>query len=79
MQAIDCYSRSIAVQRSSIAYANRAMAYIKFMRFKEAESDCTEPIALDDHCVKAYSRRSTSRKELGRYLGTLEDAEFALR
>jgi hypothetical protein len=43
-----------------------------FTRFKEAESDCTEAIALDDHYVKAYSRRSTARKELGNYLRAVE-------
>eukprot|EP00250_Pteridium_aquilinum_P008086 c17658_g1_i2 orf=292-1866(+) len=79
VQAIECYSRSIALQPSAVSYANRAMAYIKIRRFKEAELDCTEALALDDRYIKAYSRRGTARKELGNYMGAVADAEFALR
>ncbi|KAH7365015.1 hypothetical protein KP509_18G004000 [Ceratopteris richardii] len=32
VQAIECYSRSIALQPSAVSYANRAMAYIKIRR-----------------------------------------------
>ncbi|CDP18255.1 unnamed protein product [Coffea canephora] len=59
-EAIDCYSRSIAL-------------------FEEAESDCTEALNLDDRYIKAYSRRSTARKELGKLKEAYDDAEFALR
>lgn len=38
----------------------------QFLRFKEAEDDCTEALNLDDRYIKAYSRRSTARKELGK-------------
>lgn len=79
VQAIECYSRSIALQPSAVSYANRAMACIKIRRFKEAETDCTEALTLDDRYIKAYSRRGTARKELGNYLGAVADAEFALR
>jgi hypothetical protein len=39
---------------------------VKFIRFKEAEDDCTEALNLDDRYIKAYSRRITARKELGK-------------
>ncbi|XP_027107950.1 uncharacterized protein [Coffea arabica] len=78
-EAIDCYSRSIALLPTAVAYANRAMAYIKIKRFEEAESDCTEALNLDDRYIKAYSRRSTARKELGKLKEAYDDAEFALR
>jgi hypothetical protein len=32
VRAIDCYSRSIALQPTAVAYANRAMAAIKIRR-----------------------------------------------
>lgn len=35
-------------------------------RFHEAENDCTEALNLDDRYIKAYSRRSTARKELAK-------------
>ncbi|KAL3843541.1 hypothetical protein ACJIZ3_000944 [Penstemon smallii] len=77
--AIDCYSRSIALSPTAVAYANRAMAFIKIRRFQEAEDDCTEALNLDDRYIKAYSRRSTARKELGKLKESIDDAEFALR
>ncbi|KAI3445421.1 hypothetical protein Pfo_002086 [Paulownia fortunei] len=79
IEAIDCYSRSIALSPTAVAYANRAMAYIKIKRFQEAENDCTEALNLDDRYIKAYSRRSTARKELGKLKESIDDAEFALR
>ncbi|KAI3987512.1 hypothetical protein MKX01_003198 [Papaver californicum] len=78
-EAIDCYSRSIALSPSAVAYANRAMAYLKIKRFEEAENDCTEALNLDDRYIKAYSRRATARKELGKLKESIEDSEFALR
>uniref|UniRef100_A0A2N9EQ25 RNA-polymerase II-associated protein 3-like C-terminal domain-containing protein n=1 Tax=Fagus sylvatica TaxID=28930 RepID=A0A2N9EQ25_FAGSY len=47
--------------------------------FQEAENDCTEALNLDDRYIKAYSRRATARKELGKSKECFEDAEFALR
>ncbi|KAK2639617.1 hypothetical protein Ddye_027412 [Dipteronia dyeriana] len=78
-EAIDCYSRSIALSPTAVAYANRAMAYLKIKRFQEAEDDCTEALNLDDRYIKAYSRRATARKELGKLKESIEDSEFALR
>ncbi|KAL4580632.1 hypothetical protein LXL04_016832 [Taraxacum kok-saghyz] len=78
-EAIDCYSRSLALSPTAVAYANRAMAYLKLKKFKEAEVDCTEALNLDDRYIKAYSRRSTARKELGKLKDSKEDADFALR
>ena len=31
-EAIECYSRSIALSPTTVAYANRAMAYLKIRR-----------------------------------------------
>ncbi|KAL1564413.1 RNA polymerase II-associated protein 3 isoform X2 [Salvia divinorum] len=78
-EAIDCYSRSIALSPTAVAYANRAMSYIKVKRFLDAENDCTEALNLDDRYIKAYSRRSTARKELGKLKESIDDVEFALR
>ncbi|KAG2317039.1 hypothetical protein Bca4012_067934 [Brassica carinata] len=78
-EAIDCYSRSIALSPNAVAFANRAMAYLKIKRYREAEADCTEALNLDDRYIKAYSRRATARKQLGMIKEAKEDAEFALR
>lgn len=48
-------------------------AYIfLFFRFQEAEDDCTEALNLDDRYIKAYSRRATARKELGKLKESIE-------
>ncbi|GMH05591.1 hypothetical protein Nepgr_007431 [Nepenthes gracilis] len=78
-EAIDCSSRSIAFLPPAVAYANRVMAYLKIKRFQEAEGNCTEALNLDDRYVKAYSRRATARKELGKLKESMDDADFALR
>nr|TKS13719.1 RNA polymerase II-associated protein 3-like isoform X1 [Populus alba] len=78
-EAIECYSRSIALSPTAVAYANRAMAYLKIKRFREAEDDSTEALNLDDRYIKAYSRRATARKELGKLKESIEDSEFALK
>uniref|UniRef100_A0A6N2L912 Uncharacterized protein n=1 Tax=Salix viminalis TaxID=40686 RepID=A0A6N2L912_SALVM len=44
-----------------------------------AEDDCTEALNLDDHYIKAYSRRATARKELGKLKESIEDSGFALK
>lgn len=43
-----------------------------FIRFQEAEDDCTEALNLDDRYIKAYSRRSTARKELHKLKESVE-------
>ena len=42
------------------------------LRFPEAEDDCTEALNLDDRYIKAYSRRATTRKELGKLKESIE-------
>lgn len=42
------------------------------IRFQEAENDCTEALNLDDRYIKAYSRRATARKELGKLKESIE-------
>jgi hypothetical protein len=39
---------------------------VQLIRFEEAENDCTDALNLDDRYVKAYSRRITARKGLGK-------------
>jgi len=78
-QAKKDYTQSIALQPTCLAYANRAMAELKLDEFSAAESDCTAAIALDPCYVKAYLRRATAAKELGKLLAATEDYENALR
>ncbi|XP_021758808.1 putative F-box/kelch-repeat protein At1g15680 [Chenopodium quinoa] len=78
-EAINYYTRSIALADNVLAYANRGMANIKVHRYHEAEADCTEALKLDGEYFKAYGRRAVARKELGDLTGYVEDLEFALK
>lgn len=53
-----------------IIYVSFPSIYVS--RFQEAEDDCTEALNLDDRYIKAYSRRATARKELGKNKESME-------
>ncbi|KAJ6683250.1 hypothetical protein OIU74_021335 [Salix koriyanagi] len=80
-EAIECYSRSIALSptallcRVLVAKCNISSQLMITRRFREAEDDCTEALNLDDHYIKAYSRRATARKELGKLKESIEEKE----
>ena len=57
LQALDCYSSSLALSPTCLAYANRAMAELKLGKAKEAEEDCGQALLLNATYVKAYQRR----------------------
>ena len=78
-QAKQDYTQSIALQPTCLAYANRAMAELKLEEYSAAEADCTNAIALDAAYVKAYLRRASAAKQLGKLLEATEDYEHALR
>lgn len=78
-QAKQDYTQSIALQPTCLAYANRAMAELKLGEYSAAEADCTKAIALDAAYVKAYLRRASASKQLGKLLEAAEDYEYALR
>lgn len=47
-------------------------------RFQDAENDCTEALNLDDRYIKAYSRRSTARKELRKLKESIDGRIFII-
>ncbi|KAF6265243.1 hypothetical protein COO60DRAFT_1697836 [Scenedesmus sp. NREL 46B-D3] len=77
--AVGCYTQSIALQPTSLAYANRAMAQLKLGKPAEAEHDCSAALQLDSSYIKALHRRGTARRQLGRLLEAASDFEEALR
>lgn len=67
------------MQPGCVAHANRAMAYIKLGRFKEAEQDCTAALALDPLYLKAWQRRATAKRAQNKLPEAASDFEEALR
>jgi tetratricopeptide (TPR) repeat protein len=64
--------------KNAILPANRAMVYLKTESWRQADTDCSLAILLDDGYVKAYQRRATARKELKDYAKALEDLNHVL-
>lgn len=57
-------------------YPSKCVASLPVNRFLDAENDCTEALNLDDRYIKAYSRRSTARKELGKLKESIDGRIF---
>lgn len=79
LEAIDCYTESIACEATVLGYANRAMARLKLGEHDGADEDCTEAINLDPCFLKAYQRRAVAREALGKIEEASQDLEFAVR
>lgn len=65
--AIAAYSKAIDLEPSApLLYTNRAAAYLMTHQFKETILDCDKAIHLDRGCAKAYLRKASALKSLGR-------------
>ena len=64
--------------KNAILPANRAMAYLKTESWRQADTDCSLALLLDDGYVKAYQRRAMARKNLKDYAKALEDLNHVL-
>ena len=71
--------RSIEAQPTCVAFANRAMAHLKAGNAAAAEEDCSAALQRDATYLKAWQRRSSARRALGRQLDAIDDLEQALR
>ncbi|GJY63250.1 RNA polymerase II-associated protein 3 isoform X1 [Tanacetum coccineum] len=65
-EAVDCYSRSLALSPTAVAYANRAMAYLKLKRHVLAYViNIDEVIAkqvIQEHVSKCVRRKKKEKK-----------------
>eukprot|EP00958_Prasinococcus_capsulatus_P026902 scaffold5066_cov403-Prasinococcus_capsulatus_cf.AAC.3 len=78
-RAVDFYSKAIEIAgNNSVLYSNRAMAYLKLVDFKSAETDCTQALMLDKKNVKALLRRGTARAFMTMYREALDDFKAVL-
>eukprot|EP01138_Halocafeteria_seosinensis_P013512 gb/GECG01013800.1/.p1 GENE.gb/GECG01013800.1/~~gb/GECG01013800.1/.p1 ORF type:complete len:571 (+),score=117.18 gb/GECG01013800.1/:1-1713(+) len=79
-EAIEKYTEALGLDRENDAYntalyANRAAAYMKLRKYKEAADDCTECLNRDENYFKARLRRAKCLY----YLGEEENLELAVR
>ncbi|KAF6726963.1 RNA polymerase II-associated protein 3 [Oryzias melastigma] len=78
--AVECYTKGMEADCMNVLLpANRAMAFLKLERFKEAEEDCSTAISLDSSYSKAFARRGTARAALRKLPEAKLDFEQLLR
>lgn len=58
-EAIKLYTEAIELQKSEGIFTNRAMAYIKQRKYKEAIFDCEQALYLNPEFAKAHLRAFT--------------------
>ncbi|KAI7851023.1 hypothetical protein BDC45DRAFT_572395 [Circinella umbellata] len=84
-EAISHYNQAVQYGQQSppeicaVYYTNRAMAYLKILKFKEAEQDCTSALKLHPKNLKAAWRRGVARRGLNQLDDARQDFEMALK
>jgi len=58
-KAISLYSKAIDLNKNEGMYTNRAMAFIKKRRYKEALFDCEQALYINPQFAKAHLRAYT--------------------
>ena len=71
--------RSISLDPTWLAYANRAMARLKLKSYAGARDDCTQALQLNCTYGKTWQRRATANRSLGDHVQAAYDFEEALR
>jgi small glutamine-rich tetratricopeptide repeat-containing protein alpha len=54
--AVEAYTKALALQPTAIYYGNRAAALHALRRFEDAVADCNMALLLDPAYTKAYTR-----------------------
>ncbi|XP_052873268.1 sperm-associated antigen 1 [Anopheles cruzii] len=57
-EAVEEYRKSLNVAPTAVCFNNRAMAYIKLQRYKEAIADCDECLSREPANIKALLRKA---------------------
>lgn len=60
--AVKSYTICLGLKKyNTVAFSNRAMAYLKLKEYHNAEIDCTSALAIDSTHVKSLHRRAAAR------------------
>lgn len=76
--AIERYTRSLELQPTCVAYANRAMARLKLGQHALVVEDATMALGMDAGYVKAWQRRAAAHIALGNTMQAAGDLEHAV-
>ncbi|XP_058065786.1 sperm-associated antigen 1 [Anopheles bellator] len=57
-EAVEEYGKSLSVSPTAVCFNNRAMAYIKLHRYKEAIADCDQCLSREPQNLKALLRKA---------------------
>ena len=64
-KAIQLYTSALNARQDVTFYSNRAMCYLKLMKYQQCINDCNSAIQLDPKFAKAYGRRGQAQLVLG--------------
>lgn len=83
-EAYDLYSEALKIDpcnamTNAKLYFNRATVSSRLNRLKEAISDCTEALKLEDNYLKAILRRAKCYSDIGEYEDAVRDYEKACK
>ena len=56
-EAVDCYSKSLAIFEDAFAFSNRAMANLRLKNYFQVIDDSNNALRLDPNYLKAHHRR----------------------
>lgn len=75
--ALEYYSNSLRLHRTTAVLNNRALAYLKLEKYSESIEDSTSSLAMETS-FKALLRRSTAYYHIGKYQNAIMDVDLAL-
>ena len=76
-EAVEYYTKSLALHNSSIVLNNRALSYLKLEKYFDCIEDCTSSLAMETN-FKALLRRANSYYHIGKYQLAIMDIDQAL-
>ena len=56
-EAVECYSKSLAIFEDAAAFSNRAMANLRLKNYFQVIDDSNNALRLDPNYLKAHHRR----------------------
>ena len=77
-QAINYFSRAIAISPDNITYENRGIIYSQLGQSTQALEDLNRSIAMDPHYFSTYVKRSWVYQTQHRYQEALNDLAYAI-
>lgn len=78
IEAVDCYTKSLAIFEEASSYSNRAMANLRLKRYAQTIEDSNNALRLDPNYLKAHHRRGKAYLATKKYELAIKDFQAIL-